>query len=83
MAYDPLKALQSAGVLGDEMPEPVKKAIAGLTQDEVDLIISAKTSKSDSCRPGPWIPPVATPKSGEVGIMCACGLWSGSGGGTT
>jgi hypothetical protein len=81
MAYDPVKALQAAGVFGDSLPEVMKQAIAGLSQDEVDVIISAHTAKSDNTQLSAWMAPAAVPMQGSVAMRCACGVWSGSGAG--
>ena len=80
MAYDPLKALQAAGILGDPMPEPVKVAIAQLSQAEVDLIISAQTTKFSSAALKQWMIPAAMPVQGPpMTTQCLCGIWSGAG----
>lgn len=79
MSYDPLKALGAAGVLQGELPNSLKKAISSLSQDEVDLIISAKNDGSSS--PASWAAPAARQMQGDVAQGCACGLWSGSGSG--
>jgi hypothetical protein len=81
MTYDPVKALQAAGVFGDSLPETVKQAMAGLSQDEVDVIISAHTAKSDVSQMAAWMAPAAAPMQGSVAMRCACGVWSGSGAG--
>ena len=78
MAYDPLKALQSAGVLQGAMPHDLEKAIAGLSQDEVDLIIAGNYRLPPNA---PWSTPQAAAMSGVVAMSCMCGVWSGSGSG--
>jgi hypothetical protein len=79
MAYDPVKALQAAGVFAGSMPESVKQALSGLSQEEVDLIISAHTARSETATLAPWMSPGAMPTQGAMTRLCACGIWSGSG----
>lgn len=79
MSYDPMKALQAAGVFDVDLPPSLKKAMAGLSQDEVDIIVAAKSEAPQ--KPAPWTPPNVQQMQGDVAMGCACGLWTGSGAG--
>jgi hypothetical protein len=84
MAYDPVKALQAAGLFEPPLPPGVEQALSKLSQDEVDIIISTGKSRlSPGAAPAaPWYTPDVAAMSGVVRPMCACGAWSGSGGRT-
>jgi hypothetical protein len=82
MSYDPLKALQSAGVLEGPMPTGLEKAIATLTQEEVDLIIANRNRlPANLSQMLAWTAPNAAAMSAQVQMSCLCGIWSGSGAG--
>jgi hypothetical protein len=79
MAYDPVKALQAAGVLEGPLPPELTSALANLSQDDVDTIISHRSQLPAAA---PWIAPSAAPlAAAPVAMACMCGVWSGSGSG--
>jgi len=82
MAYDPMKALQAAGVLQGPLPPDVEKAIANLIQEEVDTLIARKSQLPATVNQvAQWTTPAVSPTAmmSNVGEKCLCGVWSGSG----
>ncbi|MFB9471768.1 StsA-related sactipeptide RiPP, partial [Nonomuraea salmonea] len=82
---DAKEALRTAGILtGSEAPE-LTQAFSVLSREEVDMLVSLK-GKIPAALPevlahsiGGWTTPEATQQNFEPGMLCACGLWSGSG----
>jgi hypothetical protein len=83
MAYDPVKALQAAGILEGPLPADLASALANLSQDDVDTIISHKSQlpPSPSQVAKPWITPDTAALAVTPALSCLCGVWSGSGAG--
>ncbi|GAA3171207.1 StsA-related sactipeptide RiPP [Nonomuraea salmonea] len=85
MTFDAKEALRTAGILtGSEAPE-LTQAFSVLSREEVDMLVSLK-GKIPAALPevlahsiGGWTTPEATQQNFEPGMLCACGLWSGSG----
>ncbi|MEV4807721.1 StsA-related sactipeptide RiPP [Nonomuraea sp. NPDC049421] len=85
MTFDAKEALRTAGILtGSEAPE-LARAFSVLSREEVDMLVSLK-GKIPAALPevlahsiGGWTTPEATQQNFEPGMLCACGLWSGSG----
>ncbi|MEV4567510.1 StsA-related sactipeptide RiPP [Nonomuraea sp. NPDC049419] len=85
MTFDAKEALRTAGILtGSEAPE-LAQAFSVLSREEVDMLVSLK-GKIPAALPevlahsiGGWTTPEATQQNFEPGMLCACGLWSGSG----
>ncbi|MFC4533341.1 StsA-related sactipeptide RiPP [Sphaerisporangium dianthi] len=86
MAFDPRRALREAGIASDPIPEEVERALASLTKEETDLLISLK-SRIPAIVPevlahsvdGGWSKPEAAQHGYDAAMLCACGAWSGSG----
>ncbi|MGW4640211.1 StsA-related sactipeptide RiPP [Sphaerisporangium sp. NPDC004334] len=87
MAFDPREALREAGILGGPVPEDLQGAFASLSQEETELLISLKNRipailpevLAHSLEGGEWDRPEASQHGFEAAMLCACGLWSGSG----
>ncbi|MET8867768.1 StsA-related sactipeptide RiPP [Nonomuraea sp. NPDC004580] len=85
MTFDAKEALRTAGILtGSEAPE-LTQAFSVLSREEVDMLVSLK-GRVPAALPevlahsiGGWTTPEATQQNFEPGMLCACGLWSGSG----
>ncbi|MGW4640209.1 StsA-related sactipeptide RiPP [Sphaerisporangium sp. NPDC004334] len=86
MAFDPRRSLREAGILGDSPAPGLEAALATLTEEEANLLISLK-NRVPGLVPevlahsldGGWNRPEAAQHGFEAAMLCACGLWSGSG----
>ena len=84
MAYDPLAELRSAGLIGGAMTPELEQFFGGLSKNEVDVLVSTK-ERLGSILPdvmahsADWASPEATQEGFDAAMLCACGLWSGSG----
>jgi hypothetical protein len=84
MTYNSAQALRAAGLIGDTMSPELEDFYTSLTRHEVDVLISTK-SRLDAALPDvvahsqPWTSPEATQDGFDAGMLCACGVWSGSG----
>jgi len=85
MAYNPSEALRAAGIVQGPMPPEIEDFYGSLTQQETETIISLK-SRLEAALPDvaahsqDWASPEATQQGFDAAMMCACGIWSGSGG---
>ncbi|GGL07176.1 hypothetical protein Sme01_11960 [Sphaerisporangium melleum] len=86
MAFDPKEALRAAGILGDPVAPALEEAFASLSEEETNLLITLN-SRAPAVVPevlahmasAQWDAPEATQHGFEAAMLCACGLWSGSG----
>lgn len=84
MAYNSAEALREAGILGGPMSTELEEFYASLTKEETDVLISLK-SRLNAALPEveahsqDWTKPEATQHGFDAAMLCACGLWSGSG----
>ena len=84
MTYDALGALRTAGLVGDTLTPELENFYSGLSKNEVDVLVSTK-EKLASILPDvtthsvDWASPEATAEGFDAAMLCACGLWSGSG----
>ncbi|GAA4067251.1 StsA-related sactipeptide RiPP [Nonomuraea sp. NPDC050663] len=83
MSFDPREALREAGVLNSPLAAEVEQAFAGLTREEVDLLISLKNRipAIPEVLAHSWSAPEVEVHSAEAEAKCMCGAWSGSGSG--
>jgi hypothetical protein len=84
MAYDSLEALRAAGFFSGEPNPAVEEVLRGLTKEETEFLISFE-SKIKAAMPEVqahshgWSTPEAAQQGLDAAMLCACGLWSGSG----
>lgn len=84
MAYSSADALREAGILGGPLRPELEEFYAGLTRDETDVLISVKNRLAAVlpdvvAHSQDWTRPEATQEGFDAAMLCACGLWSGSG----
>ncbi|MEV6602173.1 StsA-related sactipeptide RiPP [Actinoplanes sp. NPDC051346] len=84
MAFDSVAALRDAGILGGTMKPELEEFYGSLTQQETEVLISAKNRLSAVlpdvvAHSADWTTPEATQHGFDAAMLCACGLWSGSG----
>jgi hypothetical protein len=84
MAYSSLEALREAGILGGTMRPELEEFYASLSKDETDVLISVKNRLATVLpdvegHSQDWSKPEATQEGFDAAMLCACGLWSGSG----
>jgi len=84
MAFNSLEALREAGMVAATAGPEVLDFYAGLTQNEVEVLISVK-SRLDALLPDvqahsqQWASPEATDQGFDAAMQCACAAWSGAG----
>lgn len=86
MTFNSLKALREAGILGGTMDPAMEPFYASLTQEETQILISAKDRLKAAlgdvvAHSQDWSSPEATREGLDAAMLCACGAWSGSGAG--
>lgn len=84
MAYNSAEALRDAGILGGTMSTELEEFYASLTKEETEVLISLKSRLSAAipevmAQSQDWTKPEATQHGFDAAMLCACGLWSGSG----
>lgn len=84
MSFDSAAALREAGILGGPMTPELEGFYGSLSQDETQLLISLKNRLNatlpDVVAHGQeWVKPQANQEGFDAAMLCACGLWSGSG----
>lgn len=84
MAYNSAEALREAGIIGGTMPAELEEFYGSLTQQETEVLISTKNRLAAIfpdvvAHSQEWLTPEATQEGFDAAMLCACGLWSGSG----
>ncbi|WP_328301962.1 MULTISPECIES: StsA-related sactipeptide RiPP [unclassified Streptomyces] len=84
MTFNALESLRAAGVLGGTMAPALEEFYASLTPEETKVLISTKTRLAAIlpdvvAHSQDWSSPEATKEGFDAAMLCACGLWSGSG----
>lgn len=84
MTYNATEVLRGAGILGGQMTPELEEFYSGLTKEETELLISLKsrliaTLPEVVAHSQEWITPEASQLGFDAAMLCACGLWSGSG----
>jgi hypothetical protein len=84
MAYSSVEALREAGILGGTMRPELEEFYASLSKEEADVLISVKNRLAAIlpdvvAHSADWTRPEATQEGFDAAMLCACGLWSGSG----
>jgi hypothetical protein len=82
VTYNARKALTAAGILSGPMPSEVEQFFNGLSQEEIDVIISVK-SRLEAILPDVVAHSYTEPEASQMRSVddCLCGAWSGSGSG--
>jgi hypothetical protein len=82
MTYNAAEALRAAGIIGGQMSPELESFYASLSKDETDVLISVK-SRLEAVLPDviahSYAKPEATEEDFAAAMLCACGLWTGSG----
>jgi hypothetical protein len=84
MAFNSADALREAGIIGGTMSPELEEFYGSLTQQEAEVLISTK-SRLVALFPDvvahsqEWSTPEATEQGFDAAMLCACGVWSGSG----
>jgi hypothetical protein len=84
MSFSSVEALREAGVIGGTMQPALEEFYATLTEDEVQVLVSTK-KRLDAILPDveghsqDWTSPESTQEGFDAAMLCACGIWSGSG----
>lgn len=86
MSFDALAALREAGILEPGTAPALEELFAGLTPEETRLLIAAKSRIKDVlpdvvAHAQDWAAPESTEGGFDAAMLCACGVWSGSGAG--
>ncbi|MCY0928616.1 hypothetical protein OTB20_20895 [Streptomyces sp. H27-H1] len=84
MTFNALESLRTAGVIGGTMAPALEEFYASLTPEETKVLISTKTRLAAIlpdvvAHSQDWTSPEATKEGFDAAMLCACGLWSGSG----
>ncbi|MFI5496406.1 StsA-related sactipeptide RiPP [Actinoplanes sp. NPDC051859] len=84
MSFNSATALRDAGILGGTMTPELEEFYGSLTQQETEVLISAKNRLAAvlpdvEAHSADWATPEATQHGFDAAMLCACGLWSGSG----
>lgn len=84
MSFNSLEALRSAGVIGGTMAPALEEFYASLTQEETTVLISTKNRLAAIlpdvvAHSQEWSSPEASKEGWDATMLCACGVWSGSG----
>ncbi|MGW6706502.1 StsA-related sactipeptide RiPP [Streptomyces sp. NPDC054956] len=84
MTFNALESLRAAGVIGGTMAPALEEFYASLTPEETKVLISTKTRLAAIlpdvvAHSQDWSSPEATKEGFDAAMLCACGLWSGSG----
>lgn len=84
MAYSATVALRAAGIIGGEMSPELEEFYNSLTKQEADVLISTRNRLSEVlpdvvAHSQDWNAPEVTQEGFDAAMLCACGLWSGSG----
>lgn len=84
MSFDSAASLREAGLLGGPMTPELEEFFGSLTKEETSVLISLK-NRLNAVMPDvvahsqDWTRPQATEGGFDAGMLCACGIWSGSG----
>ncbi|MEU4380509.1 MULTISPECIES: StsA-related sactipeptide RiPP [Actinomycetes] len=85
MTFNAADALREAGIIGGSQMSPELEEFCNtLTEQETQVLISTR-NRLVSFFPDvvahsqEWSEPKATEQGFDAAMMCACGLWSGSG----
>ena len=84
MSFDSEAFLRSAGVIEGKVPPEVEKVYQSMTKAEADVLVSLKNrilagSAEVVAHSEDWSKPQATQEGFDAAMLCACGIWSGSG----
>ena len=84
MSYNSAEALREAGILGGTMRPELEEFYGSLSREETDVLISVKNRLAEvlpdvMAHSQDWTRPEATQEGFDAAMLCACGVWSGSG----
>ncbi|MEV7521336.1 StsA-related sactipeptide RiPP [Streptomyces sp. NPDC091371] len=84
MSFNSLESLRAAGVIGGTMAPALEEFYASLTQEETQVLISTKNRLAAIlpdvvAHSQEWSSPEAAKEGFDAAMLCACGIWSGSG----
>ncbi|MFI5937559.1 StsA-related sactipeptide RiPP [Actinoplanes sp. NPDC051494] len=84
MAYNSVEALREAGIIGGQMSPELEEFYGSLTQQETEVLISTKSRlvalfPDVAAHSQQWSTPEAAEQGFDAAMLCACGLWAGSG----
>lgn len=84
MAYNSAQALREAGIISGQLPAEVEEFYGTLTQQETEVLISTRNRlvalfPDVVTHSQQWSTPVAAEQGFDAAMLCACGVWSGSG----
>jgi hypothetical protein len=86
MSFNALDALREAGILDAGTTPALEELYTNLTPEETRILISAKHRlmailPDVVAHAQDWAAPEATREGFDAAMLCACGVWSGSGAG--
>ena len=86
MATNSADALRKAGIIGGTMSPELEEFYSTLTKEETDVLISTRNRLAAilpdvEAHAQGWSTPEATGQDFDAAMLCACGIWSGSGAG--
>jgi hypothetical protein len=84
MSFDSVEALRRAGILGGAISPQLEVFFSGLSEEETELLVKLKNKLVASlpevvAHSQDWAKPEATAEGHDAAMLCACGVWSGSG----
>jgi hypothetical protein len=84
MTYNPAEALRAAGVITGQLPAELEEFYGSLTQQETEVLISTRNRlvalfPDVLAHSQQWSTPEAAEQGFDAAMLCACGVWSGSG----
>jgi hypothetical protein len=84
MAFNSADALREAGIIGGTMTPELEEFFGNLSEAETQVLISTKSRLAAALpdvvsHSATWTKPESTDQDFDAAMLCACGIWSGSG----
>lgn len=84
MAFNAADALRAAGIIGSQDSAQLEEFCKTLTEQETQVLISTRDRLLSFfpdvvAHSQDWATPEAAKQGFDAAMLCACGLWSGSG----